>query len=48
MPRRKRFQITLTGLDLLRWHQLAARQGVTLEQLVKEAVELAWVRGATR
>lgn len=42
------FSITLTGLELIRWHELARRRGISLEQLVRESVELAWVRGSTR
>ncbi len=42
------FTITINGAELIRWHNLAQKQGVSLEQLVKESVELAWVRGSTR
>lgn len=54
MPRRKSdrdsvtFTIALTGVELVRWHELARKQGLSLERLVKESVELAWARGSTR
>lgn len=45
---RTTFSITLSGADLVRWHALAKRQGITLEQLVKESVEMAIARQASR
>lgn len=43
MPRR-----TLTEPDARAWFDFAQRRGLTLEQLVREAVELAMARGSTR
>lgn len=52
MPRpkrtRTRFTIELTDADLVRWHALAQKQGITFEQLVRESVELAIARGSSR
>lgn len=42
------FMIRLSGPELLRWHALAQKLELTFEELVKESVELAWVRGSTR
>jgi hypothetical protein len=42
------FTVTIDGLELVRWHELAQQLGLTLEQLVRESVELAWARGSTR
>ena len=48
MPRIRRFTITLTGDDLARWLALAKELDLTLEQLVKEAVDLVYARRSTR
>ena len=42
------FTVTLDGVDLIRWHALAQQQGISLEQLVRESVELAIARGSSR
>lgn len=42
------FQITLCGPEAASWPAFAESRGLTLEQLVREAVELAMFRGATR
>lgn len=47
-PRRVRFSILLTDPDLARWEALAKQLRLNLEQLVRESVELAYARGATR
>jgi hypothetical protein len=43
-----RLEIMLTGDDFERWRDAADRQSLTLEQLVRESVELAMARGSTR
>jgi hypothetical protein len=43
-----RIHIKLTGDDYERWREAADRQALTLEQLVRESVELAIARGSTR
>ena len=42
------FKITIDGVDLIKWHSLAKQQGISLEQLVRESVELAIARGSSR
>lgn len=42
------FNVTIDGVDLIAWHRLAKAQGITLEQLVRESVELAIARGSSR
>lgn len=42
------FNIRLTGDELERWTEAAARQGISLSELVRESVELAIARGASR
>jgi hypothetical protein len=49
MPKRlTKITITLSHADLVLWHSLARKLGVTFEQLAKESVELAYARGSTR
>lgn len=48
MSRTKTFRVTIADDDLNRWREAAKRQGVSLEQWLREAAELAWLRGSTR
>lgn len=50
MPRRRvlDLRIRLTDPDRQRWLVAAEQQRIPLEQLVREAVELAIARGSTR
>lgn len=50
MPRARKLRlvITLTDPDRARWEASARLQGIALDQLVREAVELAIARGSTR
>lgn len=41
-------KINLSHAELIKWHALAKKQAMTFEQLAKEAVDLAWLRGSTR
>lgn len=43
-----RLEIRLTGVEYERWSTAAERQNLTLSDWVREACELAWVRGSTR
>ena len=43
-----RFELRLTGDEVKRWNALADKQGISLSELVREAVELAVARGSTR
>lgn len=47
-PKPITFQITLSGPEATSWPAFAESRGLTLEQLVREAVELVMLRGATR
>jgi hypothetical protein len=56
MPRRARrqtldsitFSITLTGSELTRWHSEADRRGISVEELVRRAVEYELTPGGGR
>lgn len=52
MPARKarsaRFELRLTGEELKRWTALADKQGISLAELVREAVATAIARGSSR
>lgn len=43
-----RFEVRLTGAELKEWQALADKQGITLAQLVREAVDMAIARGSSR
>ncbi len=41
-------KLRATGDERARWLEAAQRQGLSLSQWLREAAELAWVRGASR
>lgn len=43
-----RLEVRLTAAERDRWQRLADRQGIPLSELVRESVEMAVARGASR
>lgn len=43
-----RINLKLSGADHKKWQALADRQGISLSEAIREAMELAVARGSTR
>ena len=43
-----RFELRLTPAEVKRWQTLADRQGISLSEAVREAMDAAVARGSTR
>lgn len=43
-----RLHLRLTAAERRRWQEIADKEHLTIAELVRAAVELAWVRGSTR